>query len=67
MLIKSNRNLIAELAEHFTYAWEQYVVIVDSDGKELQKVSAGQIIRMLNEHMDEHIATIEAINRSQAI
>lgn len=66
-LIKAHRQVIAELAERFPDAWEQYVVIVDSDGKELQKVSAGQIVYMLGEHMEEHIAKIEEIKNIHGI
>jgi len=66
-LIKSHRRLIAELAAHFSDAWEQYATIVDSQGKEVQRVSAGQIIHMLGEHLAEHIATIEAIKRQHGI
>jgi hypothetical protein len=66
-LIKTHRQLVAELAEYFSEAWEQYVIIVDPQGKELQKVSAEQIIRMTSEHLAEHVAAIEAIRRQHGI
>jgi len=66
-LIKAHRQVMAGLAERFADSWEQYVIIVDSDGKELQKVSAGQIIHMLSEHMDEHIATIVSIKKRHGV
>jgi hypothetical protein len=66
-LIRAHRQVMAELAERFADSWEQYVIIVDSDGKELQKVSAGQIINMLGEHMEEHIAKIEEIKNMHGI
>lgn len=62
-LIKSHRQLISELAEYFPDAWERHVAIVDSQGQEVMKVSAGQIIRMISEHLNEHVAEIEAIKR----
>lgn len=67
MLLKSHRQVIAELAEFFPDAWEQYVTIVDPQGQEVQNVSGGQIIRMVGEHLVEHIATIETIKRHYGI
>ena len=67
ILTKSHRQVMAELAERFADSWEQYVIIVDTDGKELHKVSAGQIIQMLSEHMEEHIAKIEEIKKTHDI
>ena len=66
-LLKSHRQIIAELAEQFFDAWEQCVTTVDSQGKEVQSISAGQIIRMLTEHLAEHIATIGAIKQQHGI
>ena len=39
------------------------MVIVDSQGQEIQGVSAEQIIRMISEHLLEHVTAIEAIKR----
>jgi len=66
-LLKSHRQIIAELAELFSDAWEQCVAIVDSQGKEVQRISAGRIISMLTEHLAEHIETIEAIKQQHGI
>ncbi len=66
-LVKSHRRFINELAEYFPEAWEQYVVIVDSQGQEVTKVSAEQIIRMISEHLNEHVAEIEAIKRQHGL
>jgi hypothetical protein len=66
-LLKSHRQVIAELAVLFPDAWEQYVTIVDPQGQEVQNVSGGQIIRMLGEHLAEHVATIEAIKKQRGI
>jgi hypothetical protein len=67
LLIEVHRRVIAELAEHFPDAWERYVVILDTEGKKVQHITAGQIIGMLTDHMEEHIATIEAIKQHHGV
>lgn len=67
IIIKTHRKLLAGLAEYFPDAWEQCITILDAQGQERQKISAGQIIRMLGEHLAEHVATIEAIKRQHGI
>ena len=62
-LLKSHRSIIAELAVYFPGTWEHYVTYPDSQGKETKSISIGQIIRMLTEHLSEHLATIEVIKR----
>ena len=66
-LLKAHRQVMAELAERFADAWEQSVTMLDSDGKELQKISAGQIIKMLGDHLEEHIETIQRIKKQHNI
>jgi hypothetical protein len=66
-LLKSHRHVIAELAISFPDAWENCVTVTVPDNKEPDKVSIGQIIRMLGEHLAEHIATIEAIRKKHGI
>jgi hypothetical protein len=66
-LIRCHRRAISELAEHFCGSWEQHVLIVDSLGKEVHRVNALQIMLMLSEHLDQHIATIETIRRQHGI
>lgn len=61
MLIEAHRRVMAEIAAHLPDAWERYVVILDHEGKEVQNITAGQILAMLTDHMEEHIATINAI------
>ncbi len=62
-LIKAHRRHIQELAEYYPESWGRCVVIVDSQGQEIQGVSAEQIIRMISEHLLEHVTAIEAIKR----
>lgn len=66
-LIKSHRQVISELAEYFCETWNQNVTIIDSHGNEMQKLSMEQIIRMISEHLDEHINTIENIRQKHGI
>jgi len=66
--IKAHREAMSGLARHFISDLDnRYVVIVDQQDRELQKVTAGQVIAMLTEHMDEHLATIESIKRKHAL
>ncbi len=66
-LIKLHRKLIHELAAYFPEAWDQTVRIIDSQGQDIQKVSAEQIIQMISEHMNEHVSTIEAIKQQYGL
>jgi hypothetical protein len=43
------------------------VKIVDSQGKEVQKVSARDMVRFLTEHMEEHVGVIEAIKEKYGV
>jgi hypothetical protein len=67
LLIKTHRQLMAELADYFADDWQKTVVVVDSNGKELQKLSAGKVISLLAGHMSEHISTIEAIKQKHGL
>jgi hypothetical protein len=66
-LIKIHRQSVAELAEFFKDKWQNSIVVIDTQGKELQKISAGQIVSMLAGHLSEHVSTIEAIQRKHGI
>ena len=65
-LLRAHRGVIAELAERFPDTWEQCVTFADSHGGE-KRVSAGDIIRMVGEHLVEHVSTIETIKRQHGI
>jgi len=63
-LLKAHRQVMAELASYFVDVWDcRYVTIIDSAGKEVQKVTVGQIINMVTEHMLEHADMIETIKK----
>jgi hypothetical protein len=66
-LLKTHRRVIAELAAYFPDRWEQVVTYPDSKGKVTKRIGVGQIIRMLGEHLAEHIATIDAIKKKHGI
>jgi|WetSurMetagenome_2_1015567.scaffolds.fasta_scaffold260202_2 hypothetical protein len=66
-LLKSHRHLIAELAVFFAEKWDNHVTFNVPDKKEPGKVSFGEIIQMLADHLDEHIATIEAIKQKHRL
>jgi hypothetical protein len=67
-LIKAHRQVMAELARYFIDAWDsQYIVIVDEQGKEVQKVTIGQIVNMVTEHLLEHVDAIEDVKRKHGI
>ncbi len=64
-LMRAHRRVMAELAEYFSGEWERCVSIVDSEGHIVQQIGAGQIIRMLAEHLNEHVSNIEALKQKQ--
>jgi hypothetical protein len=66
-LIKSHRHVMAELAVFFAEKWENGVTFNIPGQKDPGKVSFGEIIQMLTDHMSEHIATIEAIKQKHSI
>ena len=67
-LIKTHRQVMAELARYFSDAWDRgYIVIVDEKGQEVQKFSVGQIVNMVSEHLLEHLEAIEDIKRKHGI
>ena len=65
-LIISHRKFFNELATYFAGSWENYVTYLDDKGKK-NKFTAGQIIRMLAEHLMEHVATIESIKKKHGM
>jgi hypothetical protein len=61
-LLKAHRTVIVELSVRFADAWERNLVFVDSRGQE-RSLTAGAIIKMVGEHLIEHVDTIEAIKQ----
>lgn len=65
-LIKAHRQHMSDLAVCFADAWDRSVMIVDDQGRDVQAVSAEQIIRMIDEHLTEHVAAIDEIKRQSS-
>jgi len=66
-LVKAHRYVIAEIVTCFPDKWGQYITYPAQGGKEIGRFTVGQIIRMVTDHLDEHIATIEAIKKKHNI
>jgi hypothetical protein len=66
-LIKSHRHVIAELAICYLDKWDNTVTFKVPGQEELGRISIGEIIRMLADHLAEHIVTIEAIRKKYQI
>ncbi len=66
-LIRVHAEMMAELAAFYANSWGQCVGIVDESGKVVQEVSAGQILDMLGEHLQEHLLTIQKIKQTHLI
>jgi hypothetical protein len=64
-LLRAHGEMMAELATTFPDSWEQCVKIVDESGNVVQDLSAGQILSMLGEHLQEHLLTIQMIKQKQ--
>ena len=66
-LVKAHRSVLAELAELFPDRWEQAIVIVDSDGKELGEASVRDTLKGNEGHLHDHINVIESIKKQHGI
>ncbi len=66
-LIRAHHEYLAAILEYFSEAWDRCVTILDSQGKEVQKFSAGEMAPMLANHMLEHVQTIEAIRQKHGL
>ena len=67
-LIQAHRQVMAGLARYFSDDWERgFIVLVDEKGQEVQKFTVGQIVNMVTEHLLEHLAAIEEIQRKHGV
>jgi hypothetical protein len=60
-LILAQRRAVAALGEHFADAWGRTMCIADSSGEIRATLSVADILKMLTDHMNEHLAVIEKI------
>lgn len=66
-LIRAHRQYLTQLLAHFAEAWERTVTIADAEGRAVRSLSVGEMMHMLTEHMQEHVATIEAIRQQHGL
>jgi len=66
-LIKAHRQYLADLLNHFSDAWDRTLTILDADGKEMQKVTIEDVVKMVSDHMFGHIAKIEEIKEKHGV
>ena len=66
-LIDAHNRLMVELVTTLGDVWDRHIVILDANGRETQKVTAGEMIGFLGEHVDEHVAVIQAIRQKHGI
>jgi hypothetical protein len=66
-LIDAHNRLMVELVTTIGDVWDRHVSILDENGHETQKVTVGEMIGFLGEHVDEHIAVIQAIRAQHDI
>ena len=65
-LITAHRRYLGELLEHFSSAWGHTVRLANSAGEVVQEMSVREMVEMLADHMQGHIAKIEVILRGNA-
>jgi hypothetical protein len=66
-LLKAHREMMTSLLTYFPEAWERCVSICDDQGRKVQDVSVGLMTRFLGEHVDGHIAVIQAIKHKYGL
>ncbi len=58
-LVAAHRAFIAGLVADFPDAWEQSVQFLNAEGEVVGAMTVGEIVKMLSEHLLEHVASIE--------
>jgi hypothetical protein len=66
-LLKAHRQMMTSLLTYFPETWEHCVAIHDDQGRKVQDVSVGLMTRFLGEHVDGHIAVIQAIKHKHGL
>lgn len=60
-LIKAHRCYLAHLLEHFSDAWNRSIRLANAEGEVVGEMTVREMVKMLTEHMLEHVETIERI------
>ncbi len=63
-LFQANRRYTVELLRHMPEAWERGVVIRGPEAFGGQEIKVGQIVAMLADHIQEHVAQIRAVRQA---
>ncbi len=58
-LIGAHRRYLAQLLEHFPDAWGRSVKFTNAEGKTVGEMTVCEMVKMLTEHMVEHVEIIE--------
>lgn len=59
-LVGAHRRYLAHLLEHFPADWDRSVEFANDQGEIVGQLTVGAMLKMLAEHMLEHLETIEA-------
>jgi hypothetical protein len=66
-LILAQRRAVAALVEHFADAWGRSMCIADSGGEIRATLSVADILKMLTDHTNEHVAAIQKILKMEGM
>ncbi|NOZ28557.1 MAG: hypothetical protein GXP39_10970 [Chloroflexi bacterium] len=60
-LISAHRHYLAQLLRHFSHAWDRSVRLANAEGEIIREMSVREMVKMLADHMQEHVERIERI------
>jgi len=60
-LISVHRRYLAQLLEHFSFAWDRSVRLANAEGEIVREISVREMVKMLADHMLGHVEKIETI------
>ena len=63
-LIRAHRQYLAQLLKHFSHAWDRSVRLANAEGEIVREMSVREMVKMLTDHMLEHVQQIEEILRT---
>jgi hypothetical protein len=66
-LIRAHRRYLAQLLEHFPGDWDRSVRLANAEGEVVREMSVREMVRMLTDHMREHIGQIEGCLRVRCV
>lgn len=66
-LIDAHNRLMVELVTTLGDVWDRHIVVLNESGRETQKVTVGEMIGFLGEHVDEHLVVIHSIRQTHGV